>query len=413
MRIKARTVLIIGVVLREVFSFWTGHPFDFELWVRTGYWVAHGASPYGVLPAVPGLSFASVYSIQAAPTTGYLPFWPLLTAALYELYTAIGVQSRFFLYFLLKQPIIVGDVLLGYTLYQYAKMRYSDRAGWVLKFWLLSPLNIFLSGVWGMFDSLSMLFVALALKSGEQNFRAVGSGVATFVKSIPLIYAIPLSFSGGKKLKSLIIALGIPTLLSLAVLVVTGWSLQRAYEAIFSTVAKGGESLSAADILFYLRRLGLVNAAQLEVMKPLAYAWIAAVLVAMFIAYRRFGFREDRALLQSLLLCTIAFLLFRLQVNEQYAVYFFALAAIDVSIWNPGRRRILLSNLVVVLAYIVVNSPLLLRFISPVFPDMLQSEQILIILYNQPRFILKATLAFVFSILNVWYLVALLRRRGV
>lgn len=405
-------MFIIGVALREIFSFWTGHPFDFELWVRSAYWVVHGMSPYGVLPPAPGLSFASVYSHQATSTIGYLPFWPLVTAALYEIYASTAIQSRFFLYFLLKQPMIIGDVLLGYTLYGYVKMRNLDKSRWVLNFWLLSPLNIILSGIWGMFDSLSILFVILALDSTNQKFRAVGSGIATFIKSIPLIYTIPLSFSGNRKLRSLVIALGIPALSSLSILLLTGWSLQNAYGALSSTVTKGGESLSAADILFYLNSAGLITDSQLQVMKPFAYAWVFAVLVATFVAFRRFGFRGDRALVQSLLLCTITFMIFRLQVNEQYTAYFFALSALDVAIWNPERKKILFLSLGVVLVYLVVNSPLLLRFASPVFPNVLQTEQFLIMVYNQPRFALKATLAVTFTILNVWYLILMFRRRG-
>ncbi len=369
-------------------------------------------SPYGVLPAAPELSFASVYSKQATSTIGYLPFWPLVTGALYEVYTAIGIQSRFLFYFLLKQPMIIGDVLLAFTLYSYVKMRNLEKADWIARFWLLSPLNIILSGMWGMFDSLSMLFVVLALNSRNKTGRAVGSGLATFIKSIPIIYTIPLSLSGTRRLRGMIIALGIPIFLSIAILLLTGWSLQDAYGALSSTVTKGGESLSAADILFYLNSAGLVTDAQLGVMKPLAYAWIVAVLAATFAAIRKFGFRDDRAVVQSLLLCTLTFMIFRLQVNEQYTIYLFALSAIDVSIWNPSRRKILLASLAVVICYLVVNSPLLLRFVSPVFPSLLQTEQVLINLYNQPRFALKAILAVAFTALNAWYVVTMLRQRS-
>ncbi len=411
-RIKIRTIIIVGVVLREIFSFWTGHPFDFELWVRTGYWVVRGVSPYGVLPAAPALSFASAYSKQATSTIGYLPFWPLVTGALYEIYTTIGIQNRFLFYFLLKQPMIIGDVMLAFALYSYVKMRNLDRASWILKFWLLSPLNIILSGIWGMFDSLSMLFVVLALNSKNQTGRPVGSGLATFIKSIPIIYSIPLSLSGTRRLRGMMIAVGIPAFLSLAVLLLNGWYLPEAYRVLSSTVTKGGESLSAADILFYLNSAGLVTDAQLGVMKPLAYAWIAGVLVATFAAFKKFGFRDDRSLVQSLLLCTLAFMIIRLQVNEQYTIYLFALAAIDVSIWNPSRRKILLSSLGVVVCYLVVNSPLLLRFASPVFPSVLHTEQVLINIYNQPRFALKAILAVAFTTLNGWYLVLILRQKS-
>src|SRR5580658_8056206 len=55
----AGTILLVGLAIRESFSFWTGHPFDFEIWIRTGYVVAHGTNPYlsAAWPPVPG-SFA-------------------------------------------------------------------------------------------------------------------------------------------------------------------------------------------------------------------------------------------------------------------------------------------------------------------------------------------------------------------
>src|SRR5208282_4511079 len=108
------TILFLGLLVREVFSFWTGHPSDFELWVRLGYAMAHGGDPYGPIPPVPGLSFASVFSATNAPTIAYLPFWPLVTGLMYLAYSLVGVNDRFVYYFLLKQPIIFGDVSLAY-----------------------------------------------------------------------------------------------------------------------------------------------------------------------------------------------------------------------------------------------------------------------------------------------------------
>src|SRR5206468_12504221 len=39
-------LLLLGLLVREAFSFWTGHPYDFELWIRNGYFVSQGATPY-------------------------------------------------------------------------------------------------------------------------------------------------------------------------------------------------------------------------------------------------------------------------------------------------------------------------------------------------------------------------------
>jgi hypothetical protein len=100
--------------VREAFSFWTAHPFDFEIWVRVGYWVARGYTPYDATPVAPGLTFSPVFTGTNHAAIGYLPLWPLLLAAIYLLYTVVGFGTPFAYYFLLKQPMILGDFALGY-----------------------------------------------------------------------------------------------------------------------------------------------------------------------------------------------------------------------------------------------------------------------------------------------------------
>jgi hypothetical protein len=162
---EAATVLIFGLLIREAFSFWTGHPFDFELWVRLGYAVVHGVNPYAPLPPVTGLTFANIYSPQDSATIAYLPFWPLVTGLLYLVYVAVGFDNRFAYYFLLKQPIIAGDMSLAYLLYSYISSRTSRQGPslWAARFWALSPFTLIVSGIWGMFDSLSMCFILASI----------------------------------------------------------------------------------------------------------------------------------------------------------------------------------------------------------------------------------------------------------
>ena len=126
-RHRVAATLFLGLLVREIFSFWTGHPSDFELWVRLGYALNHGGDPYAVLPPVPGLSFANVFSALNAATVAYLPFWPLVTGLMYVIYSFVGFGNRFAYYFLLKQPIIFGDLALAYLLYSYASAKNSPQ----------------------------------------------------------------------------------------------------------------------------------------------------------------------------------------------------------------------------------------------------------------------------------------------
>src|SRR5207237_4392986 len=94
-----RGLLLVGLAIREAFSFWTGHPYDFEVWLRNAYFVSQGANPYSAfMPPVPGLSFT--YLNENLPGVGYLPLWPLTLAGLYRLYAIHPGMSRLVLYFL-------------------------------------------------------------------------------------------------------------------------------------------------------------------------------------------------------------------------------------------------------------------------------------------------------------------------
>ena len=401
----------MGLAVREVFSFWTGHPYDFELWARTGYWVAHGANPYGIVEAAPGLSFVNNIGAGGNPTIAYLPFWPLLLAGLYTLYSLIGSPSPFVYYFLLKQPIIIADVLVGYFLFKYLEQRGSDKSSFVLKAWLFSPFNIILSGIWGMFDAVAALFLVFALVARPGAYRGIWAGLSTFAKSIPVIYAIPLS-AGPRPLRNLVLAIGVPTVATLAIVWAAGWSFSIVGTTLQSTLAKGGLSMSLWEIAFYLNNVGLLSNSQLLALTSADYVWIGAVLVATVLGYRWFGFDTERGVIQSMLLITLAFLLLRGQVNEQYAVYLFVLMLIDVAMWSPQRVRLFYASLSLVVMMTVTNAVLLIRFLSPIYPNAQNLEGSIISAINVERNALLFLEAMAFCALNICYLYSLLKERG-
>lgn len=407
---KVRTLLVAAVAVREVFSFWTGHPYDFELWVRTGYWVARGVNPYGIINPAPGLSFVSNISAGGNPTIAYLPFWPLLLAGIYELYALLGSVSPYFYYFLLKQPIIASDVLVGFFLYKYLDARSSDKARFVLKIWLFSPFNIILSGIWGMFDSVAALFVVFALTARPGAYRGAWEGIATFAKSIPLIYTIPVSL-GPKPLRNLALAVGIPVVATVAVVWLEGWSFSVLNTTLESTLGKGGLSLSVWEVVFYLNSLGVVSNSLTNQLVSTDYVWIAAVAVATVVSYRWFGFDTERGVVQSMVLITLVFLLLRGQVNEQYAVYLYALMLIDVAMWSPQRSNLFFASLAIVILVTVTNDLLLIRFLAPVYPGALTLEGSLISKIAPERNAALFLEAMAFCAINVYYVYALAKER--
>ncbi|MDA4118403.1 MAG: hypothetical protein OK455_08680 [Thaumarchaeota archaeon] len=407
---KIATLFVLAILVREAFSFWTGHPYDFELWVRTGYWVARGTSPYQYVPFAPGVSFADDFFPGGAPAIAYLPFWPLLLGGLYGIYAFLGSPSPLVYYFLIKQPIIICDVLVAYFLYRYLKRRGSDKASLVLKIWLFSPFNILLSGIWGMFDSIPVLFVVLALAAQPGTRRGVWAGIATFVKSIPIIYTIPL-VRGPKPFRNLALALGIPVVSSLLIVWLTGWSFSVFGSTLQSTLGTGRLSLSLWEIIFYLNYIGAVPDSALGFFSWAGYIWIAAVAIATILGYKWFGFDTERGIIQSLILITLAFLLLRGQVNEQYAMYLFALALIDIAMWSPQRRKLFVASVAAVMMFHLTNDVLLLRYVAPVFPQALTVEANVIAAFNPERNALLFLEAMGFWVLNIYYFYGLFKER--
>jgi hypothetical protein len=421
---RVRTTLILGIAVREAFSFWTGHPFDFEIWVRTGYWVARGMSPYsGMLPA-PGLSFANDFGGPGLhPAIGYLPFWPLLLAAIYDLFSVVGSGNRFAYYFMLKQPIIVADVLLAFLLFVYVKRQNPDLAPKVLKLWIFSPFTIIVSAIWGNFDSMAMLFVMLALLAPAGRARSAWEGIAILVKSIPVIYILPLSYSREKRVANFLIALGIPVLTTLLVVLLTGWPIgascfltkcptDTVLTTLASTLDKYGFPLSLWGTWVYLNTLNVIsNSTFQNIFNWGGYLWIPAVVIAGLLSLRWFGFGTDRGVIQSMLVITLTFLLVRGQVNEQYAIYLLALLLIDVALWSPKRMKLFYAVSAVIIAATVTNNFLLIRFLSPVYPNALQLEAHLV---GEIATIKEAVQYFeglAFCGLNIWYLAALIKER--
>jgi Gpi18-like mannosyltransferase len=418
--VRVRNLLIVGILVREAFSFWTGHPFDFEVWVRTGYWVARGFSPYAPLPFAPGVSFADDFGDGNNAAIGYLPFWPILLTGIYGLYSLVGFGDRFVYYFLIKQPIILADVLVAYLLYLYVRRENPDKATGVMVLWLFSPVTVIVSAIWGTFDSMAMLCVMMALLAPPGRLRSAWDGLATFVKSIPLILILPLTYSREGRLRNLLVGVAVPLLPTVAIVYLAGWPVLSGDYNVVSTLANTlhvySFPLSLWGTWVYLNSLGVVsNGLFYGVMDWGTWLWIPAVVAAGFACSRWFGFDSDRGVVQSCLVILLTFLLVRGQVNEQYSLYLLALLLIETALWVPERMWLFYALTIVVTCAIATNNILMIRFLSPLDPGILRVEAGIIAANNELRNTLLYLEGLAFCALNLWYMAALIkgrRRRG-
>jgi hypothetical protein len=364
-----------------------------------------------MLPWVPGLSFANVFGSSNAATIAYLPFWPLLTGMLYLIYAAVGWDNRFFYYFLLKQPVILADVALAYLMFSFVYSRKPANAFWVLSFWLFSPFTIVISGLWGIFDSVAIFLLFLSITSNSLTKRVLWEALAIFAKSIPIIYAAPLTMKRLRDVWYASISIILAVLLSLVTFLAMHWQLSLASATIGSTAIKGGWSMSAWDAFAYMNYLGYLPSLSAPVYQALGILWIPALILFTLIAVKQFGKEGEYGMFQSLLVCTLTFLIFKARITEQYALYLFAISAIDVALWNQTRKSTLLATVAVGVIYLVINNYLLIHFLSPVYPGFANFENAASTTFGPIRLAGTFLAGTLFTCLNVKYLLDVLRKR--
>jgi hypothetical protein len=347
--------LLVGLLIREALSFWTGHPYDFEIWVRLGVYMQHLGDPYTTLPYVQGLSFTP-YSVTGS--ISYLPFSAFIFAGIYKLYLSTGITSRFLYYFILKQPIVLSDLAVGLVLARIALYSFGDERGrGVLKIWMLFPYAIIVSSVWGALDPFA-LFLILASVYCFQQGRTVLSGItlglAIYLKTLPVI-ALPVllmqpepSFTEKLQLSSL--SLLIPVLGTLVPAVGLGWGFSGMFNNVSFQVI-----LPTYGAVSVFGPLGLVSVPAWA-KSVTGFLWFPALVLAYFyIRKQRFGLPE------GLMTAFLVFSVSRPFLPEQWAIYplgFLLLAR------NSTGNFIGLA--ITGLAGLVANNTLLVRFLTPI-----------------------------------------------
>jgi hypothetical protein len=99
---------------------------------------------------------------------------------------------------IIKLPMIIADALITLVLYKHGKLY-----AWL---YALSPYSIFISSVWGMFDSivaLFLLFAIMCLEAGKDIEAGISYGIS--LMKLYTVYAFPviaIAILRGRKLRS-------------------------------------------------------------------------------------------------------------------------------------------------------------------------------------------------------------------
>src|SRR5213594_2745667 len=170
MKTKALAILLAGVIVRVEIASFAGHPVDLGFFTYSARLYYETGRFDTLFPSLP-----LVYYVQ------------LLFYSLYAVLRDAGFADLAFLYhpaymvegLILRIPSILADLGIFYVLLKFTgKLRYAA-------FYLLNPFTIYLTGAWGMYDSLMMLplvigFVLVA--RNQMRFASVSFVISDLFK---------------------------------------------------------------------------------------------------------------------------------------------------------------------------------------------------------------------------------------
>ncbi len=287
MRRKFLVVVVVGLILRVVFSLITYHS-DIQPFDLAGYVISHGhiLDYYDFLPNLPPDD--PILKTYPANLFNYPPAVYFFLGAMSILFTGwsdpvfhynfifnvvsvLGSLQTVFHLLLLKLPYFAFDFALASLLFRLFQTPKEKFLAFTL--WIFNPVNLYATYMMGQFDIIPAFFVVLALfwvaKKPILSFRdavfvALALGLGGAFKIYPLFLLVPLvSLVNGWKRRILIFMVGfVPYLLIIlpflpsrgfrATALLAGQTLKSIYAQI---PISGGESILlflALLVFFYL-----------------------------------------------------------------------------------------------------------------------------------------------------------------
>lgn len=184
--------LLVGLFIRLCFMPIAFH-IDLLFMLQVSDYIAfHGAlapntyylQNFGMLPTDTQLH----YYIFAAWLLLIKPLTPMLDSLIanqpYVFTPLINDPSLFRTLFLAKLPFLAFDLATALLLLRTAR----ERSSWVFKFWMLNPIAIYVSYIWGGYDIMPMFFTLLALYFGQEK-RTVGAYLSLGIAGALKLYA--------------------------------------------------------------------------------------------------------------------------------------------------------------------------------------------------------------------------------
>ncbi len=371
--------IAVGLAIRELLAPWTGHPYDFEVWTRLGFYMQNLGNPYRTLPYVHGLSF---FPSANTGSISYPPLSAFIFAITYKLYVLLGEPSRFLYYFLLKQPMVwadVGSAIVLAKILLFSGDAKSARTAFLL--WIYFPLGIIISSMWGQLDPVSLFLTLLAIYyflASKWFVSAAMLGLSIYLKTLPIVF-LPVFLmqartSRNNRLGYSLVSLAIPIAGTLVPAIGFNWGYQGIYNNFsFQVVSPSPGEMSALGLVYL--GLALPNLAQLVTIS----IWLPLLLIGYIYIWKR-----GLPLASGLLLAFLYFSISRPFLPEQWSLYPLALLLLIQTRENIGH---FLGLAISSTTFLIVGNPLLVRFFGPISASAFDWDIFINIINNQSVYV--------------------------
>lgn len=359
-------LLILGIVVRVLISFFTSHPNDEEVWYIVAVNMLSGqGTPFGTwyfaYPPVWAYTFIPFVGASTLFSNPYLFYVQLSVNG-----SLVPVLAPLF-NFALKLPIIIGDILVGLFIYHFvSEYKDADTAKAAFIFWFFNPLVIFTSAAVAQFDVLPALASLLGFIFFVQRkylFSGMSLAIGVFSKIYPIFF-VPLYLAflfkpdENKKIKlkkSLVSSISLISgfLLTAALLlipVLLSNSFHQFYDGIFRRseyiISVGG--LTPIDALWmFTDAITWSN----ELGRPqIIYGVLTALQligIASFLVYFVFKSKQEdstKNLLRGQVCILVLIFLTSVTVNPQYIIWILPFLILGYGVYGNYRIRISLLS---------------------------------------------------------------------
>lgn len=288
---------IAATAVRVILAPFTGHPYDLTVWMAVGKNVASFLSPYEVHPHL-----------------GYPPLWGFWCGVSYALSQSIMPFSSFPYIFLIKLPIIVGDICIAWLLVfsralssspssfgnqkDYRSLPSSAHA----ELFLFNPYVVIAGVVWGMMDNIVALLVVLmviALSDRKYALAGVLLGLSISLKLYPILF-LPVCllyiWKNDRRIERVLlflVAINATALVSTTLpFLIFHWNTGGFLGVAGAQSARSPGGIAPIGILAYLPAAGVNSIGPFSVIGLyentwLRFLWVPAIAIALMFVYRR------------------------------------------------------------------------------------------------------------------------------